>query len=332
MGLRDNIKKSVVSNSMKGKSILLFGQSRTGKTSQAAKFPKPLIFAFENGLRSLNNVDYVPITRWSDFVSYLKDISNPKEQPAYLEEFETLVIDELSVACDMCSEYVCAKYGVDSISEGRKGYGLWKELDDEFSKQIRILMNLPFTIVIIGHDGEREFPNPTPNDKDGAKITKIYPAGIKRLVPFAVHQCDVIAYLKPNGLDANGREIPSSAIMAQTNDVYAGSRFTHLQPFIKVFSAEALTTAIKEAVEKEDGGTVTYEEQKKADEVAPLKNYDQLMMQIKEMAMKFKTADRMNEYVEVAEEYMGKGKGVKDATPEQTQLLELILLDLQRKF
>ena len=45
--------RTVVSSDMAGKSVLIYGASRTGKTSQACKFPKPLVLAFENGLRSI---------------------------------------------------------------------------------------------------------------------------------------------------------------------------------------------------------------------------------------------------------------------------------------
>lgn len=325
--------KTVVSSDMAGKSVLMFGSSRTGKTSQACKFPKPLVLAFENGLRNISGVTYVPMTKWSDFVSILKELSNPSNADYVKENFETIVLDELSVACEMCSEYVCQVNGAESIGKGNNGYGLWQELDATFGKQLRTLMNLPLTIIIIAHDGTRDFQN-----EKGETISKIYPAGQKRLVPMAVHACDVIAYLKPNGLDASGKEIPSSAIMVQTNEVYAGSRFTYLTPYLKEFSAANLTAAIREAVkmEEENSGikAVSYEEQKAVTQAAIRQlSFAQMKSEIGEIAMKLHENGRMNEYSAIVDNYLGKGFSIssipEDREAELRQGVECVYAELK---
>lgn len=324
--------RTVVSSDMAGKSVLIYGASRTGKTSQACKFPKPLVLAFENGLRSIPGIAYAPMTKWSDFVSILKELSNPSNQDYVRENFETIVLDELSVACEMCSEYVCQTNGAESISKGNNGYGLWQELDSAFSKQIRILMNLPLTIIIIAHEGTRDFQN----DK-GETISKIYPAGAKRLVPMAVQLCDIIAYLEPQGLDENGNEIPSSAIMVQTKDVYAGSRFSHLAPGLKEFSAKNLTEAIREAVklEEESSGvkSVSYEEQKARSTKREM-TFDELRNEIGTIVSKLMDAGRGDEYTNIINTYFGrkdfKIQAIKkDEEAETRQAVECVLAELK---
>lgn len=44
-----NIKPNVVSRDLSGKSFLFYGERKSGKTTNASKFPKPIILAFEKG-------------------------------------------------------------------------------------------------------------------------------------------------------------------------------------------------------------------------------------------------------------------------------------------
>jgi hypothetical protein len=62
----------------------------------------------------------------------------------------------------------------------------------------------------------------------------------------------------------------------------------------------------------------------------PEKTYEQMRDEIKAIAMKMheKGDDEMTKYKVIVENRLGKGLGVKDTTPQQAQLMELILSDL----
>ena len=100
-------------------------------------------------------------------------------------------------------------------------------------------------------------------------------------------------------------------------------------------TAENLKAAIADAVsgqKKNASGinAVTYEEQKKLnnpDVKEP--TYDELVDAIRKIAMKMTEDGKKSQYMAVVEQHLGKDKGVMDTTPAQTQVLKLILMDLQ---
>jgi len=49
-----NLKPSVIDRSVKGKYILIYGKSKSGKTSFAVQAPRTLTCAFELGLNALS--------------------------------------------------------------------------------------------------------------------------------------------------------------------------------------------------------------------------------------------------------------------------------------
>ena len=61
-----NLKPSVISRDLSGKSFLIYGTRKSGKTSNAVKFPKPLVMGFEKGWNMLSGVYGQPINKWSE--------------------------------------------------------------------------------------------------------------------------------------------------------------------------------------------------------------------------------------------------------------------------
>ena len=58
-----SIKPSVISRDLSGKSFFIYGAKKSGKTSNAVKFPKPLLLAFEKGYNLLSGVKAQPINK-----------------------------------------------------------------------------------------------------------------------------------------------------------------------------------------------------------------------------------------------------------------------------
>lgn len=318
---------SQVSYDLSGKTMLLYGTNSTGKTYQATHFPKPVVLAFEAGLNGLAGVPYFSMRRWSDFVRFVRQLTNEKNAPRLKEMYQTIILDEASVMGRQCQQFVCEKYGVERIKDGNDGYGLWSEYSDEFQKQLNLITSAGYTVIFIAHEGTRDF-----KDENGQDYSKIYPFGDKRIIDPICNLVDIIAYAAINNPDADGNEVKSSLYLKNTRKYHARSRFDYMTPCLPVFTAENLQNAIRDAVkaqEKAEGVTaVSYQAQQHA-AAQPSRSYDQLFAEIKAIAIQMNEAGQAAKYKEIVETHLGKGRGVQDTTPQQQQLLELILLDLQ---
>jgi hypothetical protein len=318
---------SSVSYDMEGKTILVYGSNRTGKTKQLTRLPKPYYLAFERGINAIAGVAFAPIQKWSDFVKVSKQLTNPRTLDKAKEMYQTIILDTVESSALLCQEYICQLYETNNIKSGNKGYGLWTEYEAEYWKQINLLTSVGYTVAFISHESTRTF-----KDEDGEEYVKIYPAGDKRSIDPICNLVDIIAYSRPNGLDDDGKEIKSSLYLVNTNQYHAGSRYDYLIPVLKEFTAENLQKAIEDAVKKQE----TEEGVKSVDYKTHSEQYinetlsfEDLQEKIKEIAIKLDEADRMDEYRDIVENYLGAGAGVKDASKKHQQQLELILTDLE---
>ena len=93
-----NIEPNKISRDLKGKFVLIYGEAKSGKTSFSSLFPKPLLCAFERGYNALPGVKVVDINRWTDFKKVCSQLKKPEAHDIY----ETIVIDTVGIATDMC--------------------------------------------------------------------------------------------------------------------------------------------------------------------------------------------------------------------------------------
>ena len=80
------IKPHQVSRDMRGYTVFFYGAAKTGKTTNAVKFPKHLLLAFEKGYNAIPGAMALPINSWSEFRQVLRQL---KEDEAK-EKFETV--------------------------------------------------------------------------------------------------------------------------------------------------------------------------------------------------------------------------------------------------
>lgn len=69
--------------------------------------------AFELGVNALAGTRYLPMTKWSDFKKILSQLRKPQAR----EMYDTIVIDTVSIAFDLCEKYITQREGVDSIRD-----------------------------------------------------------------------------------------------------------------------------------------------------------------------------------------------------------------------
>jgi hypothetical protein len=147
---------------------LIFGTSGVGKSTWAARFPKPIFLRTEDGANELA-VEKLPISRT------FEDVIGPvKELLTAVHPFETLVIDSLDHLEHIIIRGVCAENNVEEINAlpYGKGYALamnkWQMLFDQL-KLLREKMN----VVLICHEQVKQVNDPMllePYDRHELKL------------------------------------------------------------------------------------------------------------------------------------------------------------------
>lgn len=323
-----NPKISKVVDGIEGKCILFHSNERkVGKTYQACQMPKPYYLRFEQGINAIGGIPYADLTSWGDFKKINKQLTNPKTLDKVKELYKCIIFDTVDVAIKWCDQYICASQGVLRLNDGNDGYGLWKEYENEWFKEINKLTNAGFCVLFISHSEEKK----QKESITGEEYIQMCPKGDKRTIDLILDLVDFIGYIKGNGFSENGEEIPSSIYFANTKEFMGGSRFKYMPKVIKEYTAENLQKAIKDAVlreEKESGiKAITFEEQKEI-EKCDILTYEELIETIEPLIVKL-WKDKKQEVSDIVEEYLGIGVKVRDATKRQCPQLEMILSDLQ---
>lgn len=314
-----------VSRDLKGYTVLFFGEPKSGKTTTAAKFPKALILAFEIGYLAIPGVMAQPITKWAEFKQALKQLKDEKVQ----EQFETIVIDTVDIAYDLCEKFICNQNGVSAIGDMPfgKGYAAAKK---EFDEALRSIPQMGYGLVMISHSQDKTF-----KDEDGHEYQQIVPtlANQPRLV--VDRMSDIIGYAHP--VQEEDGTTHTLLYMRGTPRFVAGSRFKYVPDYID-FTYENLVNAIADAIDKEaaeyDGKFVT-NNVSQAHITAPEPNFDELMNQFNTLVKKIQDSVGNSfgttwapRIVEITDRHLGKGKKVADMDRSQTEQLILIIDDL----
>jgi hypothetical protein len=142
--------KSTPKKTLSDKTILLYGQPKSGKSTFASKFPKSLFIATEPGHKFLEVFKVDPMN-WSD----IKDVCRQLIQQRDDKQFETIVFDTADNTYKMCEDYICKTEGIKHMSDLSfgKGYNLVRA---EFMRVINALGQSGYGIVFISHSDTRE--------------------------------------------------------------------------------------------------------------------------------------------------------------------------------
>lgn len=312
-----DIKPSVISRDLRGKYVLLYGKAKSGKTTAASQFPKALLCAFEKGYNAIGGIMAQDIVKWTDFKVVLRQLEKPEAH----DKFETIIIDTVSIAWDLCEQFVCAQNGVQSISDIPWGRG-FTACKKEFEGSIRKITQLGYGVVLIAHNATR-----IEKTADGSELEIISPELPKRAAEICNGIVDIIGYI--GNVYENGENV-RYLYTRETPTLFAGSRFKYLAPKIK-FGYQELVDAISEAIEKAeklDGATVVDHEVAKVEEK---RSFEAVQSEAKELWAKLIAADpenakRIGKKVELI---FGKPMKLSEITEDQQDLFELVILDMK---
>lgn len=108
-----NIQPSTISRDLKGKFVCIYSLPKAGKTSLACQFPKNLLLGFEHGWNAIAGAKAIDIMKWADVKLILRQLEKPEARQMY----DTITIDTVGIAWEMCEQYICAQNGVQKIAD-----------------------------------------------------------------------------------------------------------------------------------------------------------------------------------------------------------------------
>lgn len=293
------------------------------KTTAATQFPKSLLLAFEKGYNAIGGVIAQDITKWADYKLVLRQLEKPEARELY----DTIIIDTVSIAWDLCEQYICAQNGVQKINDIPWGQG-FTAAKKEFESTLRKITQLGFGVVLIAHNSIR-----IEKTADGSEVEVISPELPKRAAEICNGIVDIIGYI---GNEYKDGENQRYLYTRETPTLFAGSRFKYLAPKIK-FGYQELVDAIADAIdkaEKLDGAVVVDKEEKVFEEKL---NYSELMNEAKTLWDKLvhpNAPEGGNEemakvILKKIEMVFGMKLKLSEITEDQVDLLYLVVMEMR---
>ena len=322
-----DIKPSVIDRSLSGKYLLLYSKPKIGKTSFAAQLKKNLFLATEIGYNAINGITALPISKWTDIKMAVKQLSDPKAKALY----DTVTIDTISLAADLCEAFVCAREGVTKVNEIPYGQG-WKMVAKELQDTLRQITILGYGLILICHSKEKASQY---TDSEGNNITSVEPDLSKNIYSVCSAICDLIAYIGVE-FDANGNA-QRWLYTRQTPTVFAGSRWKYLSEKIP-FGYNELVNAIGDAIEKQaklDGAIVVDRIEKTHVET---RSFQEIMEEAKNIWVEFlskaSTEEEKDQKFNIMRDIVNRIFGSPDfklssAVPSQADLIQLFIDEMR---
>ena len=313
-----NLEPSVISRDLRGKFVCIYSLPKVGKTSLACQFPKNLLLGFEHGWNAISGVKAIDIKTWSDFKVVLRQLEKPEAQA----EYNTVTIDTVGIAWDLCEQYICAQNGVQSISEIPWGGG-YSAAKKEFETCLRKITQLGYGLVIIAHVDKR-----IEKRADDSEVEILGPAIPKRAYDVVNQLVDIIGYIDITWDEDGNAE--RWLYTRKTPTVMAGSRFKYLAPKIR-FGYQELVDAIVEAIEqseKLDGAKVVDKEEIKIEQEL---DFDTIRDEASKLWGNLVGKDPANadKILKKVEMIFGRKIKLSEITEDQKELFNLVLLDMK---
>ena len=308
-----NIQPTTISRDLKGKYLCLYSQPKVGKTTFAAQAPKNLLLAFEKGYNGLAGVMAQDITKWSDFLTVIKQLGSEKAKAMY----DTITIDTIGIAWECCEQFVCAQNNVKKIGEIPWGGG-YTACKREFESALRQITMLGYGLIIIAHSEEKTIKDEKNEDK-----LVIGPALPKRGAAIINQLVDIIGYI---GVEFDSDGISHRYLYTRSTPyVMAGSRFSKLPAKIP-FGYTELTKALAEAIEEEGraGATLVDHDEVK---VETKRSFAEVRAEAEALwgTLIQKDAANAAKIMSIAERVFDRPIKLSEITPAQQDLFELVL-------
>ena len=317
-----SLKPTTISRDLKGKFVCIYSLPKVGKTSMACQFPKNLLLGFEHGWNAIAGAKAVDITKWADYKQVLRQL----EQPAAREMYDTITIDTVGLAWQMCEDFVCAQNGVQKISDIPWGGG-YTACKKEFENCLRKITQLGYGLVVIAHVERR-----IEKRADDSEVEILGPAIPKRAYEIVNQLVDIIGYIDITWDEEGNSE--RWLYTRKTPTIMAGSRFKYLEPKIK-FGYNELVNAISDAIdkaEKLDGATVVDKSERIIEEAL---DYNAIRAEASALWKQLvgegenANAEMAKTILKKVEMIFGRTMKLSEITEDQVDLFNLVVIEMR---
>ena len=320
---------------VQGKMFLIYGGPKTGKTTTACQFSKPLLLAFEPGYNLIDGVKAVSVTSWVDMKNYAKQLKKPEVRAMY----DTLIIDTAPLMWGLAEKFVKTQKDIEDLTDLGFGKG-YRAVRDEFQDVINSLGQMGYTLVFISHAEKKDYV-----DALGVSHSGITPAMDKRPKEIISGLVDVYMFVCQES-DGNGGNHPVAFFRGGTYgdmEIEAGSRYGDGLPVKIDFNYDELVKAVQSADEamlsagikiSTENKTILEEAKETATETKK-KSFSEVYKEVTSTINKLKErivageADLAETMTSIIEQYLGAGKKITEATPAQQDLVEAALVELK---
>jgi hypothetical protein len=270
----------------------------------------------------------VDITSWGQFK---RDVVKELKDPEVKEAYKAIVIDTVDIASALCEKYICAQNGIENIGDGGWSVNGWKKVKTEFEETFRSIAQMGYALFFISHAKDKTFKR-----EDGSEYNQIIPSLSNTYNEIVRNMSDLQGYAHQVSIE-NGSPVVMLTLRSMDGTVECKSRFKMIEPEIP-FTYDALSSALHEAIDKEaatnGGAYVTNEPIKQI--VAPVYDFNALMTEFNTIVSQVQEAtgssfgsDWAMRITEIVNKNLGRGKKVGDMTPDQAEVLDLIVSDLK---
>lgn len=317
-----NIEPHKVSRDLSGYITFLYGPAKSGKTTFGSKMPGHLLLAFERGYNALPGVMAQDITTWGEMKQVVRELKKPEVKAV----FKSIIVDTADLAAECCQKYICNQLGIENIGDGGWGTNGWAKYKKEFEDVFRTLTQLGYAVLFISHDKEK-----TIKPQNSAEYQQIGSSMQSSALSIIENMSDIIGYAHPKVM-ADGTSRMVLTLRTSDNSVRCGCRFKYIVNEID-FTYEALTKALNDAIDKEAAETnnqfVTDERQ--TDVILKEYDFEPLINEFQEVVGQImqKNPAAAPKITSIVDKYLGKGKKVGDATPDQAEFIYLIVSEIK---
>ena len=309
-----------VSRDLSGYITFVYGAPKTGKTTLATQMEGCLLLAFEPGYHALPGVIAQDVTTWGEMKQVYRELRKPEVQST----FKAVIIDTIDIAADRCKKYICQQNDIEDL--GDLGYGKgWTKFKEEFNEVFRGLTQLGYAVFFIGHHKEATVTDPA----TGAERIIIRPSLSNSTREVIAGMADIYGYARQRG------EGQMSQLVLRNTDgsIECGSRFKYIDNEITL-GYQNLVDTIQKAIDKEAaelGGKFVTDERVVAP-IAVTYDYDALMKEFSSIAgqlMERDSAVNQPKITAIVDKYLGKGKKISEAKPDQAEFIHLIVSEIK---
>ena len=327
------IQEHQVKAGVQGKMFLIYGGPKTGKTTTACQFSKPLLLAFEPGYNLIDGIKAVNVTSWTDMKNYAKQLKKQEVRDMY----DTLIIDTAPQMWGLAEKFVKTQKDIEDLTDLGFGKG-YRAVRDEFQDVINSLGQMGYTLVFISHAEKKDYV-----DALGVSHSGITPAMDKRPKEIISGLVDVFMFVAEENDGTGNKSVAylRGGVYGNT-EIEAGSRYGEGLPIKIDFNYDELVKAVQTADEamlsdgiKISADNKTILEETKAEQPVKKKSFSEVYTDVTSTINKLKERivagdnDLAESMTSIIEQYLGVGKKITEATPAQQDLVEAALAELK---